>query len=60
MVLADSTLWVADLRVAWPLPLLYWLIQYGIPALAVIPEAGSLVANGRPSILMFDCGVTME
>jgi hypothetical protein len=41
---------VADLRVVWPSPSLFWLIHYGPVALGValivIPAARSFLANG--------------
>ena len=58
-----AALWVADVRVVWPLPVLNWLIHYGSVALGiafiVIPAARSFLANGQPSVLMLGCGVLM-
>ena len=63
LVLAMVVLWVADVRVAWPSPLLNWLVHYGSVALGVvfivIPAARSFLANGQPSVLMLGCGVLM-
>ncbi len=63
LVLAMVALWVADVRVAWPLPPLYWLVHYGSVLLGivfiVIPAARSFLANGQPSVLMLGCGVLM-
>ena len=63
LVGAMVVLWVADLRVAWPVPLLYGLIHYGIAFLGVVfiavPAARSFISNGQPSMLMLGCGVLM-
>ena len=63
LVLAMVALWVADVRVVWPLPPLNWLVHYGSAVLGivliVIPAARSFLANGRPSVLMLGCGVLM-
>ena len=63
LVLAMVALWVADVRVVWPLPPLTLLIHYGSVALGiafiVIPAARSFLANGQPSVLMLGCGILM-
>ena len=60
---AIVALWVADVRVTRPLPLLNGLVHYGSAILGVvlivIPAARSFVANGRPGVLMLGCGVLM-
>ena len=61
LLAAIAALWVADLRVAWHLRSLNWLINYGSVALGVafiiIPAARTVLANGQPSVLMLGCGV---
>ena len=63
LVLAMVALWVADVRVAWPLPPLTLLVHYGAAALGVafvvIPAARSFLGNGQPSVLMLGCGILM-
>jgi PAS domain S-box-containing protein len=63
LVSVMTVLWLADLRVSWPLPPLFWLVQYGSVALGVvfivIPAAHSFLASGHPSVLMLGCGVLM-
>ena len=63
LALAMVALWVADVRVVWPLPPLTWLVHYGSVALGVafivIPAARSFLANGQPSVLMLGCGMLM-
>jgi PAS domain S-box-containing protein len=65
LLAALVTLWVADVRVVWPLPLLNWIVHYGSVALGVglvvLPAARSFLASGRPGVLMLGCGVlTMD
>jgi len=63
LLLAIGGLWVANLRIVWSLPLLYWFIQYCsailMIAFIVIPAARSFVIAGQPSVLMLGCGVLM-
>ena len=60
---AIAGLWVANLRVAWSLPLLYWFIQYCSASLMivfiVVPAARNFVISGQPRVLMLGCGVLM-
>jgi PAS domain S-box-containing protein len=58
------TLWVADARISWTLPLMYQLIHYGSGILGllfiVFPAARSFMAGGQPGVLMLGCGVLMS
>lgn len=60
---AMAVLWVADVRVSWPVPLLYGLIHYGFAFLGgvfiAVPAASSFLSTGQPSVLMLGCGVLM-
>jgi PAS domain S-box-containing protein len=63
LVAAMAALWVADLRVAWRLPVLSWLVHYGSAAIGVvfivIAAGRSFLTSGQPSVLMLSCGMLM-
>ncbi len=55
---------MADLRTAWPNPVLFWFLHVGATVLAfafvLFPVARSFLANGQPSVLMLGCGLLMS
>ena len=61
LTLAMVVLWVADVRVVWPVRPLSWFVHYGSVVLGVglivIPAARNFLTSGQPSILMLGCGV---
>ena len=56
-------LWVVNLRIVWPAPLLQGLLTYGLPLFAVgfivLPTAHSFLGEGQPSVLMMSCAILM-
>ncbi len=63
LIFAMVALWVVNLRIVWPAPLLQGLLTYGLPLFAVgfivLPTAHSFLGEGQPSVLMMSCAILM-
>ena len=61
LLVAIAALWVADLRMVWQAPLLFWLTTTGSAVFAiafiVLPASRQFLARGQLSVLLLGCGV---